>query len=107
MKGSMDPQGTLWYGILGGFPGDITVLSTLTTLSYNNGTEAQVGNGVYNHHIAIADMSKKAVLLTACPGAKPASSLPLPIFAGVGEDHGKYIYSTQDPKFNGGYYLGQ
>jgi hypothetical protein len=103
----MDPQGTTWQNMLAGFPSDITILSTETFLVYQNGSQAGISSGVYNHHIAIADLSKPPVLIASCPGKPPASSLKIQVFAGVGEDKGKYIFTDKSPMstFHGGYYV--
>jgi hypothetical protein len=100
----MDPQGTS-FDTRAEFPSDISLLYALVTLVNEDGSPATITNGVYNHHIAIADISKSPVLLTSCPGEKPKPSLSISVFAGVGEDKGAYTYSTKDDKLNGGYYI--
>ena len=103
----MDPHGRTLNGILRGFPENITVLSTLTTLMYDNGTEAMVSNGVYNHHVAMADVQRSPVLIIKCPNGKPEPSVEISLFAGVGEDRGRYVFSTTDDTIKGGYYIGK
>jgi hypothetical protein len=103
----VDPHGRTLNGILSGFPENVTILSTTTTLMYANGTEAMVSNGVYNHHIGIADIMRPPVLIIKCPDGKPEPSIEVSLFAGVGEDRGRYIYSTTDDSIRGGFYLGK
>jgi hypothetical protein len=104
---AFDPQGTQWTNILDNFPSDITILSTETFLVYQNGSAAGINTGVYNHHIAIADISKPPVLIASCPGQPPKSSLKIQVFAGVGEDKGRYVYTETKANntFQGGYYV--
>jgi hypothetical protein len=102
----MDPQGTS-FDARAEFPTDISILSAVVTLVNKDSSPATIANGVYNHHIAIADVSKSPVLLTSCPGAGPRSSIPLSVFTGVGEDKGAYTYTTKDGKLNSGYYIGK
>jgi hypothetical protein len=103
----MDPQGTTWQNMLAGFPSDITLLETNTYLVYQNGSAAGISTGVYNHHVTMGDVSRPPVLIASCPGQPPKSSLKLQIFAGVGEDKGRYIYTDQSSdSFSGGYYIG-
>jgi hypothetical protein len=94
-------------GTLQGFPEDITILSTTTTLQYLNGTEAVVSNGVYNHHVGIADVNRPPVLIIKCPDGKAEPSVEVSMFAGVGEDRGRYVYRTKDDTIKGGFYLGK
>jgi hypothetical protein len=103
----MDPQGTSWQNILGNFPGDMTILSTETFLVYQNGSAAGVNTGIYNHHIAIADLTRPLVLIASCPGEPPKSSLRVQVFAGVGEDKGRYVYTDgqANSSLPGGYYV--
>jgi hypothetical protein len=104
--GAVDPHGSTLTGTLSGFPENITILSTLSSLNYANGTEAVVSNGVYNHHIGVADVTRPPVLIIKCPDGKAEPSTEISLFAGVGEDRGRYMYSTPDESIKGGFYLG-
>jgi hypothetical protein len=47
----MDPHGNAWNNIAGGLPSDVTMLSSNTTIQYENGMLADLNTGVYNHHV--------------------------------------------------------
>jgi hypothetical protein len=82
------------------------VLGGQVTLEYENGTAANVGTGVYNHHVVIVNLDKPSTVrqCTNIPAA-PMSEF----FVAVNEDSGtgySDLYTTPDGKFNSGYYVG-
>ncbi|KAE9985848.1 hypothetical protein BLS_004528 [Venturia inaequalis] len=102
---AMDPGATSFLNKVD-FPKDITLLDAVVSLVYEDGSPANVSNGVYNHHIAFQDSAKKPTAMVACPGQAPKSSIPLSVFVGVGEDGNSFNYAPNLPDFDGGYYIG-
>lgn len=102
---AMDPGATSFLNKVD-FPKDITLLDAVVTLVYEDGASANVSNGIYNHHIAFQDASKKPTAMAACPGAAAKSSIPLSVFVATGEDGNNYNYAPNLPDFDGGYYIG-
>jgi hypothetical protein len=103
--GGMDPNGNTFGGMISGLPKDVTLLFQNTTLQYENGTIADQSTGVYNHHVAFMDPTKRGAQLFACKGRGVVASPPAPIAAS--EDVGFSLYTTKDWKFNSGYYIGK
>lgn len=88
------------------FPKDITLLNAVVYLVYADGSPAGLANGIYNHHIAFQDTSKKPPAMAACPGAVAKNSVPTSVFVATGEDGNRYDYTPDIPDFDGGYYIG-
>jgi hypothetical protein len=102
----MDPSGTAWaYRIGADFPTDITILSGAIYPTYEDGTIADMSNGLYQHHLTYLDLSKPVNPIVSC--GKPVFSGALPVtlvIAGAADNSGA-IYTTVDAKFNSGYYI--
>ncbi|RDI85061.1 hypothetical protein Vi05172_g5044 [Venturia inaequalis] len=62
----MDPKGNSWTNIAGGLPSDITVLSANTTLQYEDGSNAGLETGVYNHHVMFGDVTRRSIVPLVC-----------------------------------------
>jgi Stress up-regulated Nod 19 len=106
----MDPNSNTWLGMASGLPSDITLLQSAVTLTYEDGSPANIGSGIYNHHISFAHSNKQVRQPLACgepevalKGKQIISSQSTPM--GVGEDNGQAHYSSLDGKFNAGYYF--
>ncbi|KAF2670695.1 hypothetical protein BT63DRAFT_438319 [Microthyrium microscopicum] len=106
-KIGLDPQGNTWYSQAANFPTDISVLASKINVADINGKPLGVKDGVYNHHTVVADAQKAPNAFVACPGKSAAGSVPVAILASAGEEGGQYKFTTDDPKFSGGYYLGK
>jgi hypothetical protein len=105
----MDPSGTAWSYLADGFPRDITVLKSNTTVVYADGTRADVGNGIYDHHTYMSDMDKPIPGWFNCGSRNSAfvSLSPGSLFVGGSEDKYGGYFTTPDGGFNSGYYIGQ
>jgi len=73
---AMDPGGTTFMNKVTNFPSDIGLLDAVVKLVYEDGSPATVDNGIYNHHIAFQDTSKKPPAMVACPGQAAKNSVP-------------------------------
>jgi hypothetical protein len=104
-KQQMDPQGNVFTLRIDDIPKDVGLLSTRTIVLSKDGKELGISDGVYNHHIAILNLSKDKEKLIACPGGEPIYDLPYSVFAGVGEDRGDYQFSSADAKVDTAYEL--
>jgi hypothetical protein len=102
----MDPGGTTFMNKINDFPKDISLLDAVVHLVYEDGSPASVGNGIYNHHIAFQDTSKKPPVMVACPGQSAKSGVPTSVFVATGEDGNSYQYAPDIPDFSSGYYIG-
>jgi hypothetical protein len=100
---TMDPAGNLFYFRVDKIPKGVGLLSTETTVKNKAGKTLGISDGIYNHHIAILDLTKPLEKLISCPGKGPIEDLPAPVFAGVGEDRGRYVYDSGDTKVETGY----
>jgi len=90
-----------------GFPSDITILRGLVSLKYENGTIANVKNGVYNHHTVFVDTAKRPIAVSSCPGKAAHPAVPVSVMVATGEDGNIYHYAPEDPSFSGGYNVGK
>ncbi|TID14066.1 Structural maintenance of chromosomes protein 4 [Venturia nashicola] len=102
---AMDPGATSFMNKID-FPKDITLIDIKLYPVYEDGSPANTSNGVYNHHVAFSDTSKRPTAIAACPGQSAKSGIPLSVFAGTGEDSTSFNYAPDLPDFEGGYYIG-
>jgi hypothetical protein len=65
---NMDPKGTILMRTLRGLPDESAILTAKTGLVFEDGSPAAFSNGVYVHHILIADMNKPTAPFAMCPG---------------------------------------
>jgi hypothetical protein len=75
-------------------------------LEYEDGTSANVRNGVYNHHVIVVNTNKPSTVRQRTD--VPAVSMS-EFFVAVNEKSGigyTDLYTTPDGKFNSGYYVG-
>jgi hypothetical protein len=56
--GKMDPNSDQFMGIVTGVPTGVLVVRTNSSLTYEDGSVADVVNGVYNHHLIFADSKR-------------------------------------------------
>jgi hypothetical protein len=99
----MDPNG---YGFIrrlsSGICKNCTVLAGRTSVTFENGTEAGVANGVYIHHAFTMDVTKPVpTFITNCGDVAGAISP----FLGAGVDDFTQYYTTPDGKFPSGFYI--
>jgi hypothetical protein len=96
----MDPGSSTWSKIAKGLPTDSTILKTNTSIQLLDGTPADIGAGIYNHHVVFFDTSKTSPVVTSCGNASTLQkatspkSISMTIFGGtVGlKCHSKSIY---------------
>ncbi|KAE9966638.1 hypothetical protein BLS_006886 [Venturia inaequalis] len=107
----MDPGSTTWAKIANGLPVDSTILKTNTSLQLLDGTPADIGAGIYNHHVVMIDQSKSSPVVTTCTNATTfqkaitPKTIPMTIFAGTSEDDSSMLFSNADGTFNSGFWL--
>jgi hypothetical protein len=101
---SMDPSGTGWNSIAGDFPKDITVLKTSTSIVLEDGTKADISNGLYLHHLLYFDPLKPSPDMVSCE-EYPTRRFPMSLFMAGSEDIGGSIFTTDNAKLNSGYYI--
>ncbi|QDS75811.1 hypothetical protein FKW77_000302 [Venturia effusa] len=107
----MDPGSTTWSKIANGLPVDSTILKTNTSLQLLDGSPADIGAGIYNHHVVFFDQSKNSPIVTRCgngsmlPEAFRPKTMPMTIFGGTSEDNSNMLYSDADGTFNSGFWL--
>jgi hypothetical protein len=106
----MDPKGNTWNNIAAGLPTDITVLSSNTTLQYEDGSTADISSGVYNHRVMFFDVSRKSPIPLVCdPSTKSKADGPpvgVSVLMGTSADTGTTgatTFTTPDGMFNSGY----
>jgi hypothetical protein len=102
----MDPAGTGWSFMAEDFPKDITILRANSTILYEDGTRAEIKNGLYDHHLIFVDRKKSQPSMAPCEG-RATIKMPMSIFIGGSEDMSNSMYTTPDGKFNSGYYIGK
>jgi hypothetical protein len=56
--GKMDPNSDQFMGVVTGVPTGVLVIATNSSLTYEDGSVADVVNGVYNHHLIFADAKR-------------------------------------------------
>jgi hypothetical protein len=113
---AMDPNGFPFSRIIdGGLCSDCTVLGAQVDVVFENGTRADIANGVYLHHLtAIMTGKSQPSWVTMCPGnASAADSLigslagntKVASFVGGAVDEFVDYFTTPDGKFNSGFYI--
>src|ERR1700753_769350 len=103
---SMDPSGTAWvYRIDADFPKDITILSGAIYPVYEDGTLADMSNGLYQHHLTYVDLSRPASPIVSCENRGSMGALPVTLLIAGAADNAGALYTTMDGKFNSGYYI--
>ncbi|QDS69951.1 hypothetical protein FKW77_002402 [Venturia effusa] len=100
----MDPNSDSFTSLVKGLPQDILVLQANSTLTYADGTPADVNNGFYNHHLMVMDMSKSAKGPIACADGKTTGA-PVSPFFGASEANRDLQFVAPGVDFNGGYYV--
>jgi hypothetical protein len=85
----MDPGSSTWSKIATGLPTESTILKTNTSIQLLDGTPADIGAGIYNHHVVFFDTSKTSPVVTSCSNATTTQkatspkSIPMTIFGGT------------------------
>jgi hypothetical protein len=103
----LDPQGTSYYTQAANFPQDISLLHTAVYSAKEDGTPSTPADGLYDHHIVLADATKKPQPVVGCPGARPGASMPLSIFSAAGQEGGESLYEAPDNNYKTGFYIGK
>jgi hypothetical protein len=107
----MDPDGTGYTHLLGDdFPRDITIIDTDTMIADAAGKKLKLDSNIYDHHHMFTDQSKKPIEFIACGSgseSKPMSVIPTSIFMASATEDLQFRYTTDDGKFNSGYYVGK
>jgi Stress up-regulated Nod 19 len=101
----MDPNSVQINLPLAGFCKNCSVLYGKATLFFENGTQANVEHGVYEHHVVVVDLGKpKKVPFYLCQGQKGfLGSFPGSGFIVSGNDIANNMFTTPDGTFNSGY----
>jgi hypothetical protein len=123
---TMDPNGTPVNQLLdGGFCTDCTILAGQVDVVFENGTRADIANGVYLHHMVVATWGNstgkgKADWVNMCPQPKAANqgflsgllaNLDLGSFSAGGGFVGGAVdefvdyFTSPDGKINSGFFL--
>jgi hypothetical protein len=111
----MDPDGVVVNRLVSdGICKECTILATRTLLTYEDGKEAELNNGIFLHHIIASDPSKKVgEFLPWCP-VKLETMTPFQrmhpinsIIVSSGSEHWTTWYTTLDGKFDSGFHTGK
>lgn len=116
----MDPNSDSFTSLVKGLPTEILVLQANSTITYADGTPADVNNGFCknvtfksawllilgqdNHHLMVMDISKSPMGPIACPDGK-ATGAPVSPFFGASEANRDLQFVAPGVDFNGGYYV--
>lgn len=107
---SFDPSGTAYaHTVESDFPKDMTVLTTESQVVYTSdpSQKADISNGIYNHHLYVADRNKSQRMMVKCPDGHMPPTIGLSMFMGTGEDKGPFLFAGEGGKQDAGYYVGQ
>jgi hypothetical protein len=63
----MDEKSTMFFRTMRGMPDNAAILASRVSLSFQNGTSADYGSGLYVHHVLLADISKPSAPFALCP----------------------------------------
>ncbi|KAE9962340.1 hypothetical protein BLS_000459 [Venturia inaequalis] len=127
----LDPNGDGFNEMLGGICTDCMILSGSTFLTYENETVADIGSGVYNHHVFVGDIGKSSKNYFSCgkraalpngvtsvmpgmsaPKAVPShvkrqfpGGMPIAQIFGSGDDGGAIQYAVKGADNKIGFYV--
>jgi len=103
---TMDPQGTsYWNQVTGEFPRDITVLDAVSRLVDENMQDTDIAKGIYNHHVAFWTPNRAPIAFASCGNGKASPTIPVSIFMGGATEALQWRFTSEDGKFNSGFYL--
>jgi hypothetical protein len=106
----LDKNGDAFYQALPGMCRDCIFLSGSTYLTYANGSQAGLTDGVYNHHISVWIPTKKTKVPFSCnanrKGKRQVGAGMTQLF-GSGHDGMPRLYSPTDGKVKSGFYIGR
>jgi hypothetical protein len=114
---AMDPNGFPFSrAIDGGFCQDCTVLGAKVDIVFENGTRADIANGVYLHHLTAMTTGKsQPSWVTMCPGNGSSGGALSSILGSLGGGGAGFVggavdefidyFTTPDGKFDSGYYI--
>jgi hypothetical protein len=100
---TMDPNGyTFLRSVSDRVCKDCTVLRGRLQTVYENGSQVNVGSGVYMHHAMFVDINKSRRLPISNCGDTLGN---IPTFVGADAANRWQYYTTQDGLYGSGYYL--
>jgi hypothetical protein len=104
----MDPFGTSYsYMAADDFPRDVTILRTYSEAVDEHGKKVDVIDGLYNHHNVFFDFSANPKAMVSCDGKTPKGVITANVFIGGATEEGDEKYTSEDGKFNSGFYIGK
>jgi hypothetical protein len=104
---STDPGGSAWNYLADDLPKDVTILQANATVVYKDGTQIDINNGLYNHHLLVIDVSKSTPTIAIYPSRYGVQPPRMSMIRGSSEDKGGAFFSTKDGMFDSGYYVGK
>jgi len=72
---NMDPKSDILIRTLKGLPNNAAILSGRMDTVFEDGSKADVAQGVYIHHLLVADVGKTTVPFAMCPGGHNQKAL--------------------------------
>ena len=104
---SMDKGGTSYSNdIDSDFPRDITILKAVTEVQSKDGKRMELKDGIYNHHTAFFDITKKNPSPFKCATRRAGFNLgTVPVFAAGAQEYAVQIFMATSGDVKSGYYL--
>ncbi|KAF2670505.1 hypothetical protein BT63DRAFT_413222 [Microthyrium microscopicum] len=95
-EGQMDPNSDVFKGPLTGIPKNIVVLQTNSSFINEDGSPADIANGLYNHHFIVADANKMGPSPLKCidGGANNTTPKNMGLLMGASEANKDMIFSS-------------
>jgi hypothetical protein len=101
--GKMDPNSDTFSGLASGIPSGL-VLSNNHTLTYKDGSVADVVNGVYNHHLMYVDVNKVGSSPIKCAEGNGTTLPDMGLLMGASEANRDLQFSP-GKDFDAGFFL--
>src|ERR1700753_3658852 len=89
------------------FPRDATLLRTSSQAVDENGKKIDVKDGLYNHHNVFFYFSASHPNMVGWDGKAPKGIGPVSVFMAGATEEGDINFTSEDGKFNSGYYIGK
>jgi hypothetical protein len=89
------------------FPRGVTILRTNSEAVDENGKKIDVKDGLYNHHNVFFDFSANTPAMVGCDGKAAKGTINTSVFIGGATEEGDEKFTSEDGKFNSGYYIGK
>jgi len=123
MSQKFDKGSDMYNLILSGMCKDCVILSAKTQMAHKDLSPAEIGSGVYTHHIIMTDLGRPQIpspVNINCPGlprmdsciagkGMPAMAKFLPkasVFMAIGGDGRDVLFTSKDRSVQSGYHLG-